>query len=230
MIKHLALIMDGNRRWARLRGFRALYGHKEGVQSVKRAVEFCLDKGIRYLSLYTLSLENLKNRSHAEQSYLFHLMASEAKEYSKLFLEHDVKGTIIGDRSLFPDAVKESIQEIEQATKDGKSLQVNFLFCYGARQEIVEGVKTLLARFKKGEITEEQIDEQLFSDCLWTQGIPEPELIMRTGGAQRLSNFLLYQAAYTEIRFLDCFWPELTREHLEQGFQSFFASKQNFGA
>lgn len=230
MIKHLALIMDGNRRWARLRGFKALYGHKEGVQSVKRAIEFCLAKGIQHLSLYTLSLENLKNRSHAEQAYLFELMINQAKEYISLFQEHDIKGRIIGDRSLFPDRVKQSIDEIERETQHGKRLHVHFLFCYGAQQEIVSGVKTLLDKIKKGEISEDNIDEHLFSDCLWTHGIPEPELIMRTGGAHRLSNFLLFQAAYAELRFLDCFWPDLTREHLEQGLQSFFETKQNFGA
>lgn len=230
MIKHLALIMDGNRRWARLRGFKALYGHKEGVHSVKRAMEFCLDKGIRYLSLYTLSLENLKNRSESEQSYLFELMINEAKEYKKLFLEHDVKAVVVGDRSKFPDHVKASIEDIERDTHEGKSLQVNFLFCYGGRQEIVDGVKTLLEKIKKGEVKEHEIDENLFEQCLWMHDIPEPELIMRTGGAQRLSNFLLYQAAYTELRFLDCFWPELTREHLEQGLESFYQAKQNFGA
>lgn len=230
MIKHLALIMDGNRRWAQLRGFKALYGHKEGVQSVKRAVEFCLDKSISYLSLYTLSLENLKNRSATEQSYLFDLLINESKDYIKLFLEHDVKGCVIGDRTSFPDRVKKTIEKIEQETKNGKSLQVNFLFCYGSRQEIVDSIKTLFEKFKKGEILENQINEHVFEKCLWTHGIPEPELIMRTGGVQRLSNFLLYQAAYAELRFLDCFWPELTREHLEEGLQSFFNAKKNFGA
>lgn len=230
MIKHLALIMDGNRRWARLQGFKALYGHQEGVRSIKRVIEFCLEKEIQYVSLYTLSLENLKNRSQEEQSYLFELMVNEAKEYVKLFQDYDVKGFIVGDRSQFPPTVKQSIQEIEEKTKHGTRLQVNFLFCYGGQQEIVQGVKTLLGKIKSGQLTEDQINEQIFADCLWTHDIPEPELIMRTGGAQRLSNFLLYQAAYTELRFLDCFWPDLTREHLEQGLQSFFDAKKNFGA
>ena len=230
MIKHLALIMDGNRRWARLQGFKALYGHKEGVKSVKRAVEFCIDKGICYLSLYTLSLENLKNRSPEEQSYIFELMINGAKEYIKIFLDNDVKGCIIGDRSLFPDRVKKTIAEVERKTINGKTLQVNFLFCYGARQEIVEGIKTLIEKIKRREVLEDQIDEHLFSRCLWTRNIPDPELIIRTGGAQRLSNFLLFQASYSELRFLDCFWPELTYEHLEQGLQSFFKAKQNFGS
>jgi undecaprenyl diphosphate synthase len=228
MMKHLAIIMDGNRRWARSRGLSALLGHSNGFDAAKRAIEFCLKKRIQYLSLYTFSIENFK-RSEEERSYLFDLLASKAPSLTNDFIKYGVRARFIGDRTLFPSLLMSTIEELEEATIAGHKLQVNFLFCYGARQEIVSSVKSLIQKVKNGELSEDQITDETLNNSLWTAGIPEPDMIIRTGGAKRMSNFLLYQAAYSEFYFLDCFWPEITEEHLQAACTNFEECKRNFG-
>ncbi len=228
MIKHLACIMDGNRRWAKKQGRVPWYGHQEGVQAVKKVIEFCLQKKISYLSLYTFSIENFQ-RSHTEKKYLFRLLVQEAKKGINDFLKSDIRIKFIGDRSLFPKDVLPTCIEVEDATKQCATLQVNFLFCYGSQQEIVGGIKQIAHKIKSGVLSVDQIDQQALKNHLWTAGIPEPELIIRTGGVRRLSNFLLFQAAYTEFYFLDCLWPEITNNHLEDAVSTFSECKRNFG-
>jgi len=227
-MRHLALIMDGNRRWAKQQGLRAFYGHGRGVETVKRVVDFCLKKKISYLSLYTFSLENFK-RSPDEIRYLFELLIRETEQWLDQLLEQGVRVRFIGDRTQFPSEVIPSIENIEQATGAATTLQVSLLFCYGGQQEIINGVKEIISRVKTGAMTEHDLNEELFKNFLWTSGIPEPDLIVRTGGYQRLSNFLLYQAAYSELYFLDCLWPDLQTDHLEQAVAHFELSQRNFG-
>jgi undecaprenyl diphosphate synthase len=229
MIKHLAMMMDGNRRWAKKQGLAVWLGHRQGVESVKRAMEFCLSKKIPYLSIYTFSLENFK-RSEQETSYVFNLLATELENQLSLFLENDVCIRFVGDRLLFPQSVIKTINNVEEKTAHCTALTVNALFCYGAQQEIVDGVKEIVRRAKLVEISEYDIRPETFNNYLWMRGIPEPELVIRTGGAQRLSNFLLYQSAYSEFCFLDCLWPELTTQHLDKVMDDFVARKRNFGA
>jgi undecaprenyl diphosphate synthase len=228
MIKHLAFVMDGNRRWAKKHGLLPWYGHREGIDSLKRVINFCLEKQVSYASFYTLSIENLK-RPQEEMHYLFELILKEAENQLGLFLEKDARVRFIGDRSLFPAAVLPVCERIEQATAHGTTINLNFLFCYGARQEIVGGIKQLLKEVQEGRIAQEDISDELFSSMLWTRGMPEPDLIIRTGGVQRLSNFLLYQAAYSEFYFLDCLWPEITTQHLEDALSSMEHCQRNFG-
>lgn len=228
MIKHLACIMDGNRRWAKKQGRVPWYGHQEGVQAVKKVIEFCLQKSISYLSLYTFSIENFK-RSNYEKKYLFRLLVQEAKKGVDEFVRNDIRISFIGNRALFPDDVLATCKEVEHATKAGKTLRINFLFCYGSQQEIVGGVKQIVEKIKSGVLSVEEIDEQVIKNHLWTAGIPEPDLIIRTGGVRRLSNFLLFQAAYAEFYFLDCLWPEITTNHLEDAVSTFYGCKRNFG-
>ncbi len=227
-MRHLAIIMDGNRRWARMQGMQPSLGHSHGLDAVQRAIAFCLKKEIAYLSLYTFSIENFK-RSEAERTYFFSLLISKAQELLEKLRGQSVAVKFIGDRSLFPDNLRETIQSLESGTSGGKKLQVNLLFCYGARQEIVSSVKSLIQKIKNGLLAEEQINEQVLTDALWTAGIPEPDLIIRTGGARRMSNFLLFQAAYSELYFLDCMWPEITEEHLQTACASFEQCQRNFG-
>lgn len=206
MISHLALIMDGNRRWAKKRALMPWLGHRQGVESVQMAIQYCLDHKISYLSLYTFSLENFK-RSEQEISYLFSLIR-EAKDRILEFVTEGVQIRFIGDRSKIPHDTRVICEELEQMTQSGARLQCNFLMCYGGQQEILHAVQN----FIKQDDLEISIDT--FRKCLWLGDIPDPEIIIRTGGVKRLSNFLLFQGAYAEIRFLDCLWPDLTKELL----------------
>lgn len=228
MVKHLAVIMDGNRRWAKKRLFKPWIGHRHGVDSVRRTVGFCLDKGIEYLSLYTFSLENFQ-RPEDEKHFLFDILAAEALKELPSFLKRGIRIRFIGDRDRFPSSILTTIERVERETAHLTTLNVNFLFCYGARQELVGGVKHLVKKIQRGELSAENITEQELEDALWTAGIPEPDLIIRTGGAQRLSNFLLYQAAYAEFCFLDCLWPDISEQHLTNAVDAFTDRQRNFG-
>ncbi len=229
MIKHLAVVMDGNRRWARKNKMEALFGHsKGGVAAAKKTIEFCLENGIKYLSLYTFSLENFK-RSDLEKKFLFDLLMEVCTTDVDQLIHQGIRVRFIGDWSLFPQDVAISCKRLEQQTESGARLNLNILFCYGARQEIIAAVKTLFDQVQLGKIDKKELTLKNFEDCLWTAHVPEPELIIRTGGGQRLSNFLLYQAAYSEFCFLDCLWPEITKDHLVKALNDFNQTQRNFG-
>jgi len=224
MITHLACVMDGNRRWATRQGLLSWSGHRAGAEKVEVAVNFCLQYQIPFLSLYTFSLENFK-RSEQERSYLFDLVMQQAESYVPRFIEKGVKIRFVGDLSLFPESVQKVCKKVEEQTANGINLQVNFLFGYGARQEILSAVQACAQKLMAGE----QITKEMFESCLWTVGTPDPDLILRTGGVERLSNFLLYQSAYTEIRFLDTLWPDLTHEQILQAVTSAVQAQKNVG-
>lgn len=229
MIKHLAMIMDGNRRWAKKNKLSYSVGYAEGgFGAAKIAAKYCLESGIKYLSLYTFSLENF-NRPQHEQDFLFNCIINEGQKQLAFFNKENVKVCFIGDRSRFPKNVLPTINMLEKGTAQNDALQVNLLFCYGARQELVCSVKRLMHKVKKGLLSEDDITEKDLEECLWTSGIPQPELIIRTSGTQRLSNFLLYQAAYSEFYFLDCLWPDITREEIEHAVGSYLGVQRNFG-
>ncbi len=228
MIQHIAFIMDGNRRWAKKQGLQLFLGHKKGAEALKNVIDFCLKSKILYVSLYTFSLENF-NRSTEEVNYLFNLLLNEAQNKLALFLEHGVRVRFVGDRDLFPASIVSTVSMLEQATSSCVNLNLNFLFCYGARQEIIGGIKKLYEQIKVGAVLLEDLNDEFFKQYLWTGDIPEPELIIRTSGVKRLSNFLLYQAAYSEFYFLDCLWPDITQEHMHTAVQSYIATQRNFG-
>ncbi len=220
--------MDGNRRWAHKNGMPAVQGHQEGAQAVKRVIDFCLEKNISYLSLYTFSLENFK-RSETEKNFLFDILAQEAANELDTLKNKKIRVRFIGDKTLFPAHLAPVCAKVEQETANFDALQINILFCYGARQEIVHGIKQVIRDIKAGVISEESLSEDSFKRYLWTDDMPDPDIIIRTGGAQRLSNFLLYQAAYSELYFLDCMWPDMHNEHLERMLLFFNQCKRNFG-
>ncbi|MCL4360790.1 polyprenyl diphosphate synthase [Candidatus Dependentiae bacterium] len=228
MITHLAMVMDGNRRWAKQRSMQPWLGHRQGVQVIKDVINFCLEKNIKHLSLYTFSVENFK-RDPQELSYLFETLVEESENHLDFLFEKEVKVKFIGDRSLFPENVLQKSIKIEQSTQDLSKLQVNLLFCYGGQQEILAGVKKIVSQVKQGLLDENDLSEKKFQENLWTYGIPEPDLIIRTGGMHRLSNFLLFQAAYSELYFLDCLWPDINLEHLNNAYKHFENTKRNFG-
>lgn len=224
MITHLACIMDGNRRWAKQQGLLSLQGHRAGAQTVQTAIKFCLKHKIPYLSLYAFSLENFQ-RSDQERSYLFDLVMQQAEQYVPDCLKQGVAIKFVGDLALFPESVQKVCASVTQRTMAGTALQVQFLFGYGARQEIFAAAHQLAQQIAAGNT----VRQEDFTNLLWTAGIPDPDLIIRTGGVQRLSNFLLYQSAYSEIRFLPIFWPELTEEQLFETVMSAVQAQKNLG-
>lgn len=226
---HLAMIMDGNRRWARENKLEALsLGHKEGMESIKRSIKFCLDKNIKYLSLYTFSLENFR-RGEKEKKYLFDSLNNYLREHLEEFIEKEVRLRFVGDRDYFPSIVVDRINEAEEKTKNLEKLCVNFLFCYGSKQEIIHAAKKVAKKVKDGDLDINEIDEDSFRKEMWMNGAPDPDVIVRTGKTLRISNFLLFQAAYSEFIFLDCYWPEVDEAVLQSCVDRFYEVKRNFG-
>lgn len=228
-MQHLAFIMDGNRRWAKSAGFAAMQGHKQGKEAAKLAIEFCIKRGIKYLSLYTFSLENF-SRSVIEQEVIFSILVDSITHGLDEFIDQGVRIAFVGDRSKFPEHLRQAIIDAELKTKSLTELQLNILFCYGGQQELVHAVKGIATKVAAGELAVSDINQDTISDALWTAGVPNPDLIVRTSGVNRLSNFLLYQAAYSELAFLDCHWPEITEAHLQKCVDDFARSNRNFGA
>lgn len=220
--------MDGNRRWAISKGTIPWLGHKNGWDAVKRVIIFCLEKNIEHLSLYTFSTENL-NRSYEEKYYLFEVLAQEAfKEIDEL-KNKNVRVRFVGDRTLFPKSVKHLCEKSERETQHCTELYLNFLLCYGGQQEIVDTVKRIAIKVTKGDLNINDITPALFEHFLWTSPAPFPNLIIRTGGDNRLSNFLLYQCAYSELYFIDCLWPDISSDNLESAIIYYDNCRQNFG-
>ncbi len=228
-MQHLAIIPDGNRRWAKSHKLQSFIGHKKGMDAFDVAIKFCIKNSIKYLSVYTFSLENF-NRPETEKKYLFDLIIKHATDKLQSFIKNEIKVRFIGDKSYFPEHVRPAIEKLENETKHLNKLNLNLLFCYGGKSELVQAAKNLALKVKAGVLAPEEIDEQEISNSLWTNGIPDPDLIIRTSKRCRLSNFLLYQAAYSEFIFLDCFWPEITEQHLDKCLDDFNQVQRNFGS
>lgn len=227
-MKHLACIMSGNRRWATQRGLTPSFGHQAGVKTIKRAMTFCIERSIKYLSLYTFSLENFR-RPTMQKQFIFDLLVQEARKQVPDLKKEGIRIRFVGDRSKFPPSVIESCEYTERETAGGDRLHVNLLFCYGARQELVDGIKRMIADVKTGTLSEDAIDQDTVAHYLWTDGIPDPDLLFRPDGDRRLSNFLLYQSAYSELFFSDCLWPEVNEQHLQEAYDYFVSCQRNFG-
>lgn len=228
MVKHLALIMDGNRRWAQARGLPSIMGHKQGVETAETIVKFCLEKQIPYLTLYVFSLENFK-RSLDEKNYLFSLIQHEFVNRSDLFNQDGIRVNFIGDRSLFPEQVIDAIQKVEAKTQANTKLYLQLLFCYGGQQEIVAAARSFAQDVLNNKIHIDDITHQAFASRLWSSVAPAPDLIIRTGGVQRLSNFLLYNSAYSELFFSAAMWPDFSLSELESILCDYSQRMRNFG-
>ncbi len=230
MISHLALIMDGNRRWAKQQNLFAWQGHKQGAKNVEMVLEYCLEKKIQYLSLYAFSLENLE-RSSDEKNHIFDLIKQSANR-SQEFIKNNVQVRFVGNLSLLPEDVRISCDSLMQDTKQCNALICNFLVCYGGQQEIIAAIQKIIASQSQQSVDvflKDDFTKEILKQFLWMGNVPDPEIIIRTGGVKRLSNFLLFQAAYSEIRFLDIFWPALTKEILDQTIQECLQANKNFG-
>jgi undecaprenyl diphosphate synthase len=225
-INHLGIIMDGNRRWAQKQGLKPWLGHKEGVNPIKETISFCLEHKIKDLTLYTLSLENLK-RPQEELTYLFDVLAKElaSKELDDLF-KNGIRVRFIGDRALFPSQLVPIINDIEKKTELNNKLNLNLLFCYGGQQELAAAAQKCCQTYHSSN----PLSTAEFKSCLWSAELPPLDLVIRTAGDQRLSNFLPVQSAYSELYFISIFWPDLTKEHLIDAALFFLKSKRNFGA
>jgi undecaprenyl diphosphate synthase len=227
-MQHLAIIPDGNRRWAVEHKLEVCFGHKKGMDAFGTAITVCLNNGIKFLSFYAFSLENFK-RSDIEKKYLFSTLPEEFLKKLPDLIEKGVKVQFLGDKTFYPENLKKIIREIEEKTQSLKNLTLSFLFCYGGRQELVFAAKKIAEQIRLGDLRPENITEQVISDSLWTAGMPDPDLIIRTSGIVRLSNFLLYQAAYSEFKFLSCYWPEVSEQVLQECVDEFNSVQRKFG-
>lgn len=228
-INHLAIIMDGNRRWAKKHNLITRKGHQEGTETVRRLIQYCLERKIKMVSVYAFSLENFQ-RDPEEVRNIFKIFGKAAEKALPHLLKAGIKVLFIGDKRAFPSDVRATIERVETSTKDGSHLQLNILFCYGGRQEILSAVKHIIEDVKIGKLTQKEIvNDALFRDYLWTHEIPDPDLIIRTGGIKRLSNFLTYQTTYSELYFTDRLWPDLTAKDLDAALEDYTKRKRNFG-
>ncbi len=225
---HIAIIMDGNGRWARKRGLPRVAGHKRGVDTVKEIVEACAQVGVQFLTLYTFSTENWL-RPRDEVSTLMRLLVNSLKNKCKELMDNDIRLNAIGDVSIMPKEVQKELNEAFEKTKNNKRMVLNLALSYSGRWELIEAVKDITKLAAEGKITIEEINEKLISDHLTTKNIPDPDLLIRTSGEFRVSNFLLWQIAYTEFYISDVYWPDFNRKHLYEAIKSFQKRERRFG-
>lgn len=226
--KHIAIIMDGNGRWAKKRGLPRVAGHKRGVDTVKDIVEACAEIGVQYLTLYTFSTENWK-RPKDEVSTLMRLLLHSLKDRVDELCENDIKLTTIGDTEALPYEVQKQLKDDIERTKNNKKMVLNLALSYSGRWEILEAVKKISRAVEKGDIKAEDINEKLFSQFLTTKDLPDPDLVIRTSGEFRVSNFLLWQIAYSEFVITDIYWPDFNRHHLYESIRAFQKRERRFG-
>jgi undecaprenyl diphosphate synthase len=226
--KHIAIIMDGNGRWARGKTLPRIAGHREGVNSVREITRVCGEIGVQHLTLYTFSIENWK-RPAAEVSALMTLLLRTINKEVKGLHKNNVKFNIIGDLEKLPVSTKNSLQKGADLTAKNTGLTLSLALNYGSRQEIIEAVQKIVIKVKNGSLNSDEINENIFSDYLYTKGIPDPDLMIRTSGESRLSNFLLWQSAYTEIYMTDTFWPEFREKELMKAVKDYQSRERRFG-
>jgi undecaprenyl diphosphate synthase len=226
--QHVAIIMDGNGRWAAQRGLPRTEGHRRGVESTKECVRAATDLGISYLTLFSFSSENWK-RPHLEVTYLMGLLRRFIRRDLAEIHDNNVKLRIIGAEERVPADLVTMLKEAVALTADNTGLQLIIAFNYGARDEIVRAAQRLACRVRAGELAPEDITQEMLAGHFYTAGIPDPDLIIRTSGEQRISNFLLWQCAYSELLFVDNFWPDFTRQTLESAIASFQQRERRFG-
>jgi undecaprenyl diphosphate synthase len=226
--RHIAIIMDGNGRWAQKRLMPRIMGHHAGVKAVRKIVEYCAKENIEVLSLFAFSSENWR-RPKDEVSLLMELfMTTLQSEVDKLD-RNNIRLKIIGDKSAFPEKLQEKIRAAEAQTQENSGLTLVIAANYGGRWDITQAVRKIVSGIGQGEIQEQDISEQMISDHLVTAELPEPDLFIRSGGEERISNFLLWQLAYTEFYFTDELWPDFDQQLLEKAINSFKGRQRRFG-
>ena len=224
--QHIAIIMDGNGRWAMDRGLDRTFGHKEGVETVKKITSECARLGVKYLTLYTFSTENW-NRPAYEIEALMGLVLSFVE--MDLFTDNGIKFRMVGDMDRLPQSVQDKIRYMEDLTKDGERMTVVMAMSYSSKLELTKATRLIAEEVKNGELKAEDITEQTINDHLWTNFMPDPELLIRTGGELRISNYLLWQCAYSEFYFCDTYWPDFDEEALYKAIVDYQSRQRRFG-
>jgi len=226
--RHVAVIMDGNGRWAEERGFPRIFGHKNGTASVRTSIETCAKIGIEALTLYSFSSENW-SRPDDEIKALMELCIAYCDGEREHFVRHNICVRIIGRRVGLPGEVVGALDRLEDATKDCTGLTLCLAINYGARDEIVDAVRSIADRVASGELASDAIDHGVIDDALYTRGIPDPDLLIRTGGDFRISNYLLWQISYAELYVVDQYWPDFDEQSWLSAVRAFAARKRRFG-
>lgn len=226
--KHVAIIMDGNGRWAKKQGKNRIFGHRNGVRAVREASETCAELGVKHLTLYAFSTENWA-RPQAEVNALMELLVRTIQGEVKTLQKNNIRLLTIGNLSQLPERSQVRLKEAMEATKDNTRMDLILALSYSSRWELTQAMKEIAGKVKAGTLDPDTIDEQLISDHLSTKGIPDPELMIRTSGEQRISNFLLWQLAYAELHFTEVLWPEFRKEHLYEALISYQQRERRFG-
>ena len=229
MPKHIAIIMDGNRRWARKQGKNASYGHKEGAKTLERIVRYANKIGLGYITVYAFSTENWK-RAEDEVKALMMLLQNYLDDYSKRADTENIKVKILGDITALSTGMQKSILKCMERTKNNTGVTFNIALNYGGRDEIVKAVKSIAKDVKQGNINVDDINEDMISNNLYTKGMPDPDLLIRTSGELRLSNFLPWQVVYSEILFIDKNWPDFSEKDLDNAIIEYQKRTRKFGA
>ncbi len=225
---HVAVIMDGNGRWAVERGLPRHEGHRQGVETVRSTVRNCSELGIKVLTLFAFSTENWQ-RPISEVNFLMSLPGKYFETELPELMRNNVQVRLIGDGKKLPGRVQKAVKDGSEATKDNTGMILNFALNYGSRSEILRAVNNLLAEAKAGSL-KGKVDEKLFSRYLYTADLPDPDLLIRTSGEQRISNFLLWQLAYSELWFTDAYWPDFSKIHLMEAVYEYQKRKRRFGS
>jgi undecaprenyl diphosphate synthase len=226
--KHLAIIMDGNGRWAKQQGFMRAFGHENGTKSVRLTVECCAKLGIKNLTLYAFSTENW-NRPKIEVDTLMKLLISSLKNELSTLSQNNIKLQSIGNLDLLPQSAQTELKSVMEQTKNNTRMTLTLALSYGAREELLQAIKTISSKVKNNIISTDAIDESIINEHLYTHNLPDVDLLIRTSGEHRISNFLLWQIAYAELYFTDVLWPDFKEEDLYEAILSYQKRERRFG-
>ena len=228
MPRHVAIIMDGNGRWAKKQGLARMYGHKQGVETVHRITETAAEMGIQYLTLYTFSTENW-NRPKEEVDALMTLLVDTIAKETPTLMKNNVRLLTIGDTERLPEGAKRKFEQCMEETSGNTGLRLVIALSYSARWEITNAMQAAVRKAQAGALKAEDVNEELVSSLMTTAGMPDPDLLIRTSGELRISNFLLWQLAYSELYFTDCLWPEFTEEEFCKAIVDYQHRERRFG-
>ena len=226
--QHIAIIMDGNGRWAKKQGFMRAFGHENGAKSVKTTVETCARIGVKNLTLYAFSTENW-NRPKLEIDTLMKLLVSSLRKELKSLIDNNIRLHTIGNTDQLPKSIQKELLEVMNKTKENTRMTLTVALSYGSREELISAVKKISSKVKNNIISIDAIDEAIINEHLYTQNLPDVDLLIRTSGEHRISNFLLWQIAYAELYFTDVLWPDFTEQHLYEAIISYQKRERRFG-
>ena len=227
-LNHVAVIMDGNRRWAKAHKKSANLGHQQGAEALQNTVKYCLEKEIKWLTVYAFSIENWQ-RNKLEVDGLMELLYQFLKNKHQVLMEHGVRLNVIGDQSLIPQKQKEELDKVVEKTKNNEKLTLTLALSYGSRDELLRVVQKIARDVESQALSTQAINNQVLESYLDTAGMPDPDLLIRTSGEKRLSNFLLWQLSYAELYFTDVFWPDFDEVEFQKAIDCYYSRERRFG-